>query len=106
MYPDFNSFVELNDYGGHISITNTLFNNINTCGSIFRNKRYLWSDTSLDKSTFAALYKYRANNYQYDLITKKYTSGIGTPSSVFSSCSLTNHLGTACYSLTILTSTF
>ncbi len=34
---NFNSFIKTNTYGGHIVITNTVFNRISSCGSIIRN---------------------------------------------------------------------
>ncbi|CDW78870.1 UNKNOWN [Stylonychia lemnae] len=37
---DFNTIIELNDFGGHISLINTSFININSCGSVIRNKRF------------------------------------------------------------------
>jgi len=42
---EFNSFIELNDHGGFVNIQNTQFENMNTCGSIIRNKRYLYQKT-------------------------------------------------------------
>ncbi|CDW87732.1 UNKNOWN [Stylonychia lemnae] len=36
---DFNTIIELNDFGGHITLINTSFININSCGSVIRNKR-------------------------------------------------------------------
>ncbi|CDW89500.1 UNKNOWN [Stylonychia lemnae] len=37
---DFNTIIEINDLGGHISMINTSFTNINSCGSVIRNKRF------------------------------------------------------------------
>ncbi|CDW77598.1 UNKNOWN [Stylonychia lemnae] len=36
---DFNALIELNDFGGQITLINTSFININSCGSVIRNKR-------------------------------------------------------------------
>jgi len=36
---EFNSFIELNEQGGHIVMTGVIFKNFNTCGAIVRNKR-------------------------------------------------------------------
>ena len=35
---EFSSFIELNEFGGHVSITNTKFSNFNNCGSVLRYK--------------------------------------------------------------------
>ena len=40
---ELNGLIETNNGGGHIVIELSLFNNINTCGSIIRNKQiYLY----------------------------------------------------------------
>jgi hypothetical protein len=36
---EFNSFIELNEQGGHVVMTGVVFKNFNTCGAIIRNKR-------------------------------------------------------------------
>lgn len=53
----------MNDFGSHIVIKNSEFNNINSCGSLIRNKWYQWSDITLAKNSFTTLYKYRVNNF-------------------------------------------
>ena len=79
---------------------------MNSCGSLIRNKWYLWEDTALPQTDFASIYNYRANNYQYQLISYKYTPGIGIPSTSFTTCSYTSITSTPCFSITIETSTF
>ncbi|CDW85618.1 UNKNOWN [Stylonychia lemnae] len=37
---DFNTLIELNDFGGYIEISRSLFDNMNSCGAIIRNKRF------------------------------------------------------------------
>jgi len=37
---EFNSFIELGDYGGFVTITDSTFTNMNTCGAVLRNRRY------------------------------------------------------------------
>ncbi|CDW84063.1 UNKNOWN [Stylonychia lemnae] len=37
---DFNTLIELNDFGGFIEMNSVLINNISSCGAIIRNKRF------------------------------------------------------------------
>lgn len=39
---EINSFIELNDLGGHVVLKNSAWNSMNSCGSVIRNKRYLY----------------------------------------------------------------
>ena len=36
---EFNSFIEFGEFGGYVQIKDSTFTNMNTCGSILRNKR-------------------------------------------------------------------
>lgn len=38
---EFNSLIDLNDFGGYVVITNSKFVNFNTCGALIRNKKYI-----------------------------------------------------------------
>lgn len=106
---EFNSFIELNDFGGYVSIVDSSFSHMNSCGSLIRNKRYLWTDTTLAKNTYPTLYKYRSTNYQYGLLYDKYY-GSGVPAATPYSCATVSSGGdntlTACFSIYIKGSTF
>eukprot|EP00347_Sterkiella_histriomuscorum_P016469 403353061 len=101
---ELNSFIEFNDYGGNVQITNTVFDNINTCGSLIRNKRLLYFRT-MSNTTAPLNYQERANNYQYELYNKIYSFPLGFDPF---STACTNIAGstTPCYSLNIDISTF
>eukprot|EP00347_Sterkiella_histriomuscorum_P011911 403370624 len=66
---EFNSFIEMNDYGGYVFLKNVAFENMNSCGSIIRNKKTL----SLNKTSgniqieIAELFILRSNNLQFEL---------------------------------------
>ena len=61
---EFSSFIELNDFGGYVSITDSTFSNFNTCGSLIRKKdRIIYSNPSLAQTSYSLQYHYRANNY-------------------------------------------
>ena len=70
---DFNSLIELNDYGGFINIESSTFTNINSCGAIIRNKRVLLQRTDISMTTYSTNYMNRLNNYQYELLSQKYS---------------------------------
>jgi hypothetical protein len=38
---NFNSFIDLNDDGGHVIIKDSIFSEFSTCGAIIRNKRII-----------------------------------------------------------------
>jgi hypothetical protein len=85
---EYNSFIEMNDFGAIISITGSTFSNMNSCGSLIRNKRLLWQDTTLTQVDYVTYYKSRSNNYQYALNSLKYASGVGIPASTpYATCS-------------------
>jgi len=44
---EFNSFIDLNKFGGHVVMKNVTFDKINTCGAIIRNKRAYINPSSL-----------------------------------------------------------
>jgi hypothetical protein len=68
---EFNSFIELNDHGGNVIIDNTQFENMNTCGAIIRNKRYLYQKTNYPSFTsMVDAYNDRQRNYAYELYTQ------------------------------------
>lgn len=107
---EFNSFIELNDFGGYVSITDSSFTHMNSCGSLIRNKRFLWTDTTLPQTNFPEVYNYRATNYQYGLINNKY-HGTGVPASTPYTCETNaggtgDNTATACYSIYMAGNTF
>jgi len=100
---EFNSFIELSTYGGHVSILNSKFSSMNTCGSILRNKDFLFSRNDISPLTnYPNVYKYRVNNYQYDLLTK-YKYGFANP---FTGCNNAPTSASPCYSVSLVGSTF
>ena len=67
---ELNGLIETNTAGAHIKIEQSKFDNINTCGSIVRNKQiYLYQDTSMSRTTYTDWYRYTGMNYQYTLFT-------------------------------------
>lgn len=69
---EMNSFIGLNTYGGHISITGSTFTNMNSCGSLIRKKTaFLFNPdnfaTLTPKTALNDNYNYRANYYNYYL---------------------------------------
>ena len=91
----------MNDFGGHVVITNTKFDNFNTCGSLIRNKKVILSKPKGSISTYEEYFLYRSNK----LLTELYTSDLSAPQiDPFSStCS---GLASPCFSITITGSTF
>ena len=98
---EFNSFIELNDFGGHISMIDTQFENIETCGSIIRNKKVRYEFTnSADFSTWSVSdhYQYRNNYLQHYLYSQVYDN-VNNP---YTDCVTTQ----TCFSIQIESSTF
>lgn len=89
---EFNSLIEMNAYGGNVVITNSEFDNINTCGSLIRNKAAILDQSSLfTPSTvsqdFYTYYLMRSSLFLTDQMANKYA----TMTSPFaSSCSETS----------------
>ena len=52
----------MNDYGGNVIIKSSTFENVNTCGGLIRNKRYLYFKT-MTTTTAVNHYNERMNNY-------------------------------------------
>ena len=51
---EFSSFIELNEFGGFISIKDSTFSNFNSCGSLIRYKdRIIYSNQSLPQNTYS-----------------------------------------------------
>ncbi|CDW71354.1 UNKNOWN [Stylonychia lemnae] len=102
---EYNSFIELNKFGGHVIMKNVTFDNMNSCGAIIRNKRSFVT-SSLPMTTFSEVYRARSSSYQYDLQQAKYTFSNGfNPFS--SNCSNTNYFTlNNCFSTKIEDSTF
>ena len=91
----------MNSVGGHVEIDTCFFTNINTCGSLVRNKDiYRYQNTGLARNSYANWYRYAGMNYQYSIYSQIYTY-----TGSFSSCSYTTS-GTPCFSLKVLSSTF
>eukprot|EP00347_Sterkiella_histriomuscorum_P007237 403349735 len=70
---EFNSFIDLDDVGGHIILKNTSFINFNTCGAIIRNKKALFmkdlaqnSETATSSQLHLSSYEFRTN-YLYNI---------------------------------------
>eukprot|EP00347_Sterkiella_histriomuscorum_P017093 403350695 len=76
---EFNSFIELNDYGGYVFMKNVKFENINSCGSIIRNKKPLTMNKTYDNAQFeiSQLYNLRSNNVQFE-INQKHEQQLGS----------------------------
>eukprot|EP00347_Sterkiella_histriomuscorum_P009818 403339769 len=69
---EFNSFIELNDYGGYVNMKNVEFENINSCGSIIRNKKPLSLNKTYENAQIeiVQLFQQRLNNLQYEINQK------------------------------------
>ena len=59
---EFNSFIKVGDFGGFIFVSNSIFENFNTCGAFIRNKRYIYQ-VSQDDTSAVTNYNTRAINY-------------------------------------------
>eukprot|EP00347_Sterkiella_histriomuscorum_P024148 403332142 len=101
---EFNSFIELNDIGGFVSITGSVFSNFNTCGSIIRNKKAIFQRNDLTQNTYPNVYQTRVNNYQGQLLTQQQTEQAAV--NPYSSCSLTSVTSTQCFDISIFNSKF
>ena len=108
---EFNSFIELNEQGGHIVMTNVIFKNFNTCGAIIRNKRKNLKQTSSGynynfptdpdpywspANSYADSYIDRSRNQAYEMLEDEYSETVPTTS--FLTCQLT---GVDCFSIKI-----
>ncbi|CDW75099.1 UNKNOWN [Stylonychia lemnae] len=103
---DFNSFIEINNKVGYITITNSQFINFNTCGSIVRNKKVYFNRTDITPNSFENAYLFRTNNFQYQAsmtleneLAPYYPFGITI-------CNLTNPFSRPCLNLIIQGSSF
>eukprot|EP00347_Sterkiella_histriomuscorum_P003595 403363685 len=97
---EFNSFIDLNDYGGYVEMSSVSFQYFESCGALLRNKKYRWSMTqsSTDYSNNDT-YAYVNNFMQYNLYTNFYDV-VSNPFAM--SCTLTQ----SCFSVKISSSTF
>ena len=105
---EFNSFIELNDHGGHVEIIDSVFERINSCGSIIRNRKHVYTKP-LSRTSLQTAWIDRARNYPGKLLGDMYAEGTG--STYFTSlspapCSHAATAATPCFSLTIKGSTF
>jgi hypothetical protein len=67
---EFNSFIELPDWGAEVKITGSKFTNMNTCGSILRNRHTKTLSRVITRSNHQTAYIERSTNYPkylYDL---------------------------------------
>jgi hypothetical protein len=67
---EFNSFIELNEQGGHVVMTGVVFKNFNTCGAIIRNKRKNLLRTDGLTETATETYWSPANSYAKSYIDR------------------------------------
>ena len=66
---EFNSFIELNEFGGYINMDQVTFEKFETCGSIVRNKKVRWYyDGKSASSAWSTnnTYSFVNNKAQYD----------------------------------------
>jgi hypothetical protein len=72
---EFNSLIELNDFGGNIVIKNSLFDNFQTCSAIIRNKKVAINKSGLytpaNANDFYTYFVERANRMLYEELQKK-----------------------------------
>jgi hypothetical protein len=103
---DFNSFIETNDYGGHIIIVGTTFERFSTCGAIVRNFRTPFTYYKGMESTSSAseVYDYRHNTIQEEIYAEERARSAFVESPFKETCSSTG--ANKCFSLMIDGSTF
>ena len=69
---EFSGFIEMNGYGGYVEMYDTVFKNINTCGSIIRNKKKYIYNINIARTGHVVAYNERATNYPGKLIQDNY----------------------------------
>jgi glutathionylspermidine synthase len=66
---EFNSFIELPEYGAKVTITGSKFTNMNTCGAILRNRRPKLVSRTISRTDHITAFTERATNYPYYLLS-------------------------------------
>jgi hypothetical protein len=65
---EFSGFIEMNDYGGHVEMYDTVFKNINTCGALIRNRKKYIYNINIARTSHEVAFKERSTNYPGKLI--------------------------------------
>lgn len=100
---DYNSWIELNPFGGYIEINTGDFDTFSSCGALIRNKRYTNYTKRYPYDNYEDVYADRANNYAGYLNSFLY----GYPSGFNPfSCSYYGGSSIPCFSITIESSNF
>lgn len=107
-YYEMNSFIQLNEWGGHITITNSKFLQMSFCGSFISNREmYYYERTDLDDNVDTELYQQNANNYQKELFANYKYQGISTLDPFNGNCNTgASDTTNMCFGLSITGSTF
>ncbi|CDW74791.1 UNKNOWN [Stylonychia lemnae] len=103
---EYNSFIELSSLGGHVILKNVIFDNMNSCGAIIRNKKAQLNKT-MTPTDFKTVYEYRSNNYEYTLHAE-YLDSISSLTLFNANCTISKDTWNAnpCYSIQIEDSSF
>ena len=62
---DFNTFIELNSWGGTVSISSTTFDRMSNCGSILRNYKSFLGNTTFNNAYNWYYNQGQDNNVEY-----------------------------------------
>eukprot|EP00347_Sterkiella_histriomuscorum_P002832 403366627 len=99
---EFNSLIQVNEFGGNISMTNVQFDNINSCGSIIGNKQpiaILKNDA--DQSSITATFLQRQSNIQTSQLSSIRTNLLPYFDPFNQSCSLQDTTQQPCFGLNL-----
>eukprot|EP00347_Sterkiella_histriomuscorum_P007759 403347666 len=64
------NFIELNDFGGYVEMDDVSFENLNSCGSIIRNKRLTINKTYSSNLDLEQLYVKKSNDLTSELLNR------------------------------------
>jgi hypothetical protein len=64
---EFNTFIELNEWGSTVSISSTTFDRMSNCGSIIRNTKHFISPETFNSTSF---HLYVNNSVKTDMYTR------------------------------------
>lgn len=77
-YFEFNAFIELNTFGGHVVIKDSTFERFSSCGSVIRNikKTFYYTPTVplTPQSIPPKFYVFRGNKLQSDVVDALFSS--------------------------------